>query len=101
MLQLSRLTLESSVNTFQFCFAALLLYCYTMLCNNLVPGRGESTNAAVVVSHQQARTGRGPALGRAMETNETRITGRHELDDEMKGMGLEDISSYEQYMTVS
>ncbi|XP_067930196.1 uncharacterized protein [Watersipora subatra] len=60
-------------------------------------GRGESTNAAVVASHQQSRSGRGPALGSAMATSETKITGRHELGDELRGMGLEDISNYNQY----
>lgn len=63
-------------------------------------GRGESTNAAVVASHNQSKAGWGPALGRAVETNETRITAIHTIDDDMKGKNAEDISGFEEYKKV-
>lgn len=67
---------------------------------SILAGRGDSTNALVVASHQ-SNSGRGPALGRAIETNETRMTELHMLEDDQKVSGYHDITSYEQYKKVS
>lgn len=62
-------------------------------------GRGDKANALVVASHQ-SRTGRGPALGQAVETNETRLTDLHTLEDDQKVSGYHDITSFAQYKKV-
>ncbi|KAF6034157.1 hypothetical protein EB796_007540 [Bugula neritina] len=64
-----------------------------------ITGRGDSTNAVVVAS-QKGHTGRGPTLGNAVITDVTRITDKHVIDDDIRGMAAEDISDFEQYKKV-
>lgn len=65
-----------------------------------IVGRGESTNAVVAASTANQRARRGPALGMAVETNETRITELHTLDEEHRVSGYHDITNYAQYKKV-